>query len=451
MSEVPRSVVKVAVRTRPTASFAADCIKVNESNIAVKLPAATGAHATNNAKDSWSWKYDSVLHNSSQETVYNEVAKPVIDAVLQGFNGTIMCYGQTGAGKTYTQLGGTSSYEYRGVSPRAIADIFNFVHDSPQYDATIGVSYLEIYNDSLVDLLSTLPSEDTYSEPLALVEGADGATHVKGLRVEKVKSEEQALQLLFEGETNRAVAKHQLNAQSTRGHSVFTVYLQLRSRVESSEKVVRCKLNLVDLAGSERVKKTNTSGDLKAESMYINRSLTYLEQVVVALGSKAERHVPYRQSKLTHLLKDSLGGNCKTLLIANIYGEVGHLEETIATLNFAARVRNVVNQARVVEFQDPSIMLKKYESEIADLKRELAMHDSLAGRSRVPYEPYSEQQRFELVSKLEGYFKHEVRPPPPQLPPAPMAPALPWPLTMPCPPSTPLISHMHARRIHHVA
>ena len=159
MSEVPRSVVKVAVRTRPTASFAADCIKVNESNIAVKLPAATGAHATNNAKDSWSWKYDSVLHNSSQETVYNEVAKPVIDAVLQGFNGTIMCYGQTGAGKTYTQLGGTSSYEYRGVSPRAIADIFNFVHDSPQYDATIGVSYLEIYNDSLVDLLSTLPSE----------------------------------------------------------------------------------------------------------------------------------------------------------------------------------------------------------------------------------------------------------------------------------------------------
>ena len=102
-----------------SSSFAADCIKVNEANIAVKLPAATGAHATNNAKDSWSWKYDAVLHNSSQETVYNEVAKPVIDAVLQGFNGTIMCYGQTGAGKTYTQLGGTSSYEYRGVSPRS--------------------------------------------------------------------------------------------------------------------------------------------------------------------------------------------------------------------------------------------------------------------------------------------------------------------------------------------
>jgi kinesin family protein 6/9 len=246
------------VRTRPTASFASDCIKVNEQQVSIKLP--KGPHSSDNAQDSWSWKFDAVLHNSSQETTYNEVVLPVVQSVLQGYNGTVMCYGQTGAGKTYTQLGGTASYEYRGVSPRAIAEIFNFVHDSPQYDATIGISYLEIYNDSLVDLLSTLPSEDPNDEPLALIEDADGTTHVKGLRVEKVTSEEKALQLLFEGETNRAVAKHALNSQSTRGHAVFTIYLQLRSRVESSERVVRCKLNLVDLAGSERVKKTGTSG-----------------------------------------------------------------------------------------------------------------------------------------------------------------------------------------------
>merc|ERR1719171_2260772 len=123
----------------------------------------------------------------------------------------------------------------------------------------------------------------------------------------------------------------------------------MKSRVESSGVVTKCKLHMVDLAGSERLKKTDTLGDLRAESMYINRSLTYLEQVVVALGSKGRSHTPYRQSKLTHLLKDSLGGNCKTLLIANIYGEQSYLEETIATLQFAARVRAVITQARVAE------------------------------------------------------------------------------------------------------
>ena len=228
--------VKVAVRTRPTASFATDCIKVSGDSVSIKMPKKEG-NSSENVKDSWSWKFDAVLHNSSQEATYNEVVLPVVQSVLQGYNGTIMCYGQTGAGKTYTQLGGTSAYEYRGVQPRSIAEIFNYVHDSPQFDATIGVSYLEIYNDALVDLLASLPSEDTYKEPLSLIEDSEGATHVKGLRVEKVTSEEKAMELLFEGETNRAVAKHALNSQSTRGHAVFTVYLQLRSRVESSEKV----------------------------------------------------------------------------------------------------------------------------------------------------------------------------------------------------------------------
>ena len=269
--------VKVAVRTRPTASFATDCLKISGDSVSIKMPKKEG-NSSENVKDQWSWKFDAVLHNSSQEATYNEVVLPVVQSVLQGFNGTVMCYGQTGAGKTYTQLGGTSAYEYRGVQPRSIAEIFNYVHDSPQFDATIGVSYLEIYNDALVDLLASLPSEETHREPLSLVEDSEGNTHCKGLRIERVTSEEKALQLLFEGETHRAVARHALNAHSTRGHAVFTVYLQLRSRVESSEKIVRCKLNLVDLAGSERVKKTGTAGELKAESMYINRSLSYLEQ-----------------------------------------------------------------------------------------------------------------------------------------------------------------------------
>ena len=145
--------VRVAVRTRPTASFATDYIKVSGDSVSIKMPKRE-SHGSDNAKDQWSWKFDKVLHNSSQEVTYNDVALPVVQSVLQGYNGTIMCYGQTGAGKTYTQLGGTSAYEYRGVQPRAIAEIFNYVNDSPQFDATIGVSYLEIYNEELCDLLA---------------------------------------------------------------------------------------------------------------------------------------------------------------------------------------------------------------------------------------------------------------------------------------------------------
>ena len=327
------SSVRVVVRTRPTSSFAADCLKVHDDKCCVTatLPKGGEHGKSENAQDSWTWRYDSVLHNASQDTAYADVS-PVVKSVLQGYNGTIMCYGQTGAGKTFTQIGDTSSYAHRGIVPRSVAEIFQYISDHPQFDATVGVSYLEIYNDSLVDLLSSLPSEEPQGGALHLIEDVSGATHVKGLRVEKVTNEEEALNMLFEGETNRAVANHQLNRNSTRGHAIFTVYVQIRSRVESSEKVVRCKLNLVDLAGSERLKKTSTEGDMKAESMYINRSLSYLEQVVIALSAKGRSHTPYRQSKLTHLLKDSLGGNCKTLLMANIYGEAQHIEETISTL-----------------------------------------------------------------------------------------------------------------------
>merc|ERR1719440_2278655 len=158
---------------------------------------------------------------------------------------------------------------------------------------------------------------------------------------------------------NRQVANHQLNRNSTRGHAIFTIHTRIRSRVDSSGVVTKCKLNLVDLAGSERLKKTETLGDLRNESMYINKSLTYLEQVVVALSSKGRSHTPYRQSKLTHLLKDSLGGNCKTLLIANVYGESTHLEETISTLQFAARVRLVPNEASINTDYDPEQLLKR--------------------------------------------------------------------------------------------
>jgi kinesin family protein 6/9 len=337
------STVQVCIRTRPTASFAQEHIIVHDdkSQLTVKMPKGDNP----NAQDSWSWRYDAVLHNASQETVYSERVAPIVQSVLKGFNGTVMCYGQTGAGKTFTQIGSVESYQNRGITPRAVADVFQYISEHPQFDASVSVSYVEIYQDTLIDLLSSLPTSEPVTEPLALVEDKKGDTHVKNLRMIPVGSEEDALALLFEGQANRQTANHQLNRNSTRGHAIFTVHIRIRSRVDSSGVVNKCKLNLVDLAGSERLKKTETVGDLRSESMYINRSLTYLEQVVVALSSKGRSHTPYRQSKLTHLLKDSLGGNCKTLLIANVYGEQHHLEETISTLHFAARVWLVPNEA----------------------------------------------------------------------------------------------------------
>ncbi len=156
--------------------------------------------------------------------------------------------------------------------------------------------------------------------------------------------------------------------------------------------MIFAKINLVDLAGSERTKKTGSEGKQLKEAQFINKSLSFLEQVVVALSEKNRSHIPYRQSKLTNILKDSIGGNCKTLMIANIWPEARHLEETISTLKFAKRMKNVENKITINIKLDPEILLKKQEKEIRDLKLELAMHDTLANRGRISYDPYTPEQ-----------------------------------------------------------
>jgi kinesin family protein 6/9 len=202
-------------------------------------------------------------------------------------------------------------------------------------------------------------------------------------------NEEEALNYLFEGETKRTVSAHALNSESSRSHCVYTIYLESKSRHESTEKVVYSKLHLVDLAGSERTKKSGASGVNLKEATYINKSLTFLEQVVVSVCDNKRDHIPYRQSKLTNFLKNAIGGNCDTIMIANIYPEPEHLEETISTLKFASRMMKVSNDPIINVQQDPKLLLKKYEKEIRDLKQELMMHDTLANRGKVQYDAYS--------------------------------------------------------------
>lgn len=170
---------------------------------------------------------------------------------------------------------------------------------------------------------------------------------VKNARMVICDSEEDALNCLFEGELARTVSAHQLNLRSSRSHTVFTLHLESRSRVESTDKLVTSKLHLVDLAGSERTKKTGSVGVTLKEATFINKSLSFLEQVVIALSSQSRDHIPYRQSRLTNLLRDSLGGNCKTVMIANVWPEASHLEETVSTLKFATRMMRVSNEAIV--------------------------------------------------------------------------------------------------------
>ena len=174
-----------------------------------------------------------MLDNASQETVFEEVGRPICDAVLEGFNGTIMCYGQTGAGKSFSMVGDGQDYHLRGIAPRAFGRIFREMADRPEWVYTARLSFLEIYNENLYDLLATLPEFGPRVELSLLSDGRSGVP-VKGLTAAEVKSEEEALRYLFEAEANRAVAQHALNRHSSRSHVLYMLQIERRSRMHSS-------------------------------------------------------------------------------------------------------------------------------------------------------------------------------------------------------------------------
>lgn len=250
---------------------------------------------------------------------------------------------------------------------RSISHLFQEISSKIEQEVTVRCGYVEIYNELMYDLLSTVPSVEQTGN-IMIQDDAMGGIHIKGLSFTVCKNEEEALNCLFEGDSNKTVAEHCLNKTSSRSHCVFIIQLESRSRVESSEKVICSKLNLIDLAGSERTKKTGSEGITLTEANFINKSLSYLEQVVVALSDRHRDYVPYRQSKLTHMLKDSLGGNSKTLMMANIWPEPDHIEETISTLRFATRMMRVSNDATINIKLDPAQLIKRYEREVRDLK-----------------------------------------------------------------------------------
>uniref|UniRef100_F6WU57 Kinesin-like protein n=2 Tax=Callithrix jacchus TaxID=9483 RepID=F6WU57_CALJA len=401
-----RKKVHAFVRVKPTDDFAHEMIRYGDDNktIDIHLKKDIRRGVVNNQQTDWSFKLDGVLHDASQDLVYEKVAKDVVSQALDGYNGTIMCYGQTGAGKTYTMTGATENYKHRGILPRALQQVFRMIEERPTYAITVRVSYLEIYNENLFDLLSTLPYVGPSVTPMTIVENSQGV-FIKGLSVHLTSQEEDAFSLLFEGETNRIIASHTMNKNSSRSHCIFTIYLEAHSRTLSEEKYITSKINLVDLAGSERLGKSGSEGRVLKEATYINKSLSFLEQAIIALGDQKRDHIPFRQCKLTHSLKDSLGGNCNMVLVTNIYGEAAQLEETLSSLRFASRMKLVTTEPAINEKYDAERMVKNLEKELALLKQELAIHDSLTNRTFVTYDPMDEIQIAEINSQVRRYLE----------------------------------------------
>ncbi|KAH8071883.1 hypothetical protein JL720_11386 [Aureococcus anophagefferens] len=343
---MPNKTIKVCVRTRPTATFAAEQIVIdgdkNSIVINKKQTAEEAASTLNNAQTNFKFQF----HH---------------DAV-DGINGTIMTYGQTGSGKTFTMLGDMNNYMHRGIAPRCIAHVFAEVGARIETAYRISCTYMEIYNERIFDLLKALSDEDARAEYTIAEERGGRGVFVRGLTEVEVSSEAEALNLLYSGQLARTTAQHKLNRTSNRSHSIFTI--RLKKTMESSD------------GASVPIDAT-----LKKESMYINQSLTYLEQ--------------------------TLGGNCATLLFACMWGEAAHLEETVSTLRLASRMMRVQNSAHAVEQADPAKLAKRQELTIRELRQELLMHDALADRSGVKYDPYTPEEQRIIAAAVRRYATAE--------------------------------------------
>uniref|UniRef100_A0A671LSF9 Kinesin-like protein n=1 Tax=Sinocyclocheilus anshuiensis TaxID=1608454 RepID=A0A671LSF9_9TELE len=321
--------------------------------------------------------YDHVADmNTSQEEVFSSVAKNIVESCMNGYNGTIFAYGQTGSGKTFTMLGPSEldnfSDELRGVIPRSFEYLFFLINREVERSGGLKsflckCSFIEIYNEQIYDLL------DSVSTSLFLREDIKRGVFVEGAVEKYAASAAEAYQVLSMGWRNRRVASTSMNRESSRSHAVFTMTLESKETGQEVVNIRTSQLNLVDLAGSERQRDTHAEGSRLKEASSINRSLMCLGQVIMALmdvSNGKNRHICYRDSKLTFLLRDSLGGNAKTYIIANVHPGSKCFGETLSTLQFAQRAKLIKNKAMVNE--DTQGNVRQLQAEVRKLKEQLA-------------------------------------------------------------------------------
>uniref|UniRef100_A0A8C7J9C3 Kinesin-like protein n=1 Tax=Oncorhynchus kisutch TaxID=8019 RepID=A0A8C7J9C3_ONCKI len=305
--------------------------------------------------------------DSKQLDVYNLTARPIIDSVLEGYNGTIFAYGQTGTGKTFTMEGVRAVPELRGIIPNSFAHVFGHIAKAEgDTRFLVRVSYLEIYNEEVRDLLGK-----DQMQRLEVKERPDVGVYIKDLSGYVVNNADDMDRIMTMGHKNRSVGSTNMNEHSSRSHAIFTITIECSEKgVDGDQHVRMGKLHLVDLAGSERQGKTGATGQRLKEATKINLSLSTLGNVISALVDGKSTHVPYRNSKLTRLLQDSLGGNSKTMMCANIGPADYNYDETISTLRYANRAKNIKNKARINE--DPKdALLRQFQKEIEELRKKL--------------------------------------------------------------------------------
>lgn len=316
---------------------------------------------------------------SKQKELYDSAVSPIVYEVLEGYNCTIFAYGQTGTGKTYTMEGGARKKNGEfpsdaGVIPRAVKQIFEIL-EAQNAEYNMKVTFLELYNEEISDLLAQEETskliDDKSKKPIALMEDGKGGVFVRGLEEEIVCTANEIYKILDKGSAKRRTAETLLNKQSSRSHSIFSITIHIKECTPEGEEMIKCgKLNLVDLAGSENISRSGAREGRAREAGEINKSLLTLGRVINALVEHSG-HVPYRDSKLTRLLRDSLGGKTKTCIIATISPSIHSLEETLSTLDYAHRAKNIKNKPEINQKMMKSAMIKDLYSEIDRLKQEV--------------------------------------------------------------------------------
>ncbi|KAH9322163.1 hypothetical protein KI387_016802, partial [Taxus chinensis] len=360
--------------------------------------------------------FDKVFGPSAQQKdLYDQAVVPIVNEVLEGFNCTIFAYGQTGTGKTYTMEGDCKKTKSgqngelpsdAGVIPRAVKQIFDTL-ESQNAEYSVKVTFLELYNEEITDLLapeelSKVVTDEKQRKPLALMEDGKGGVLVRGLEEEIVTSANEIFTLLERGSAKRRTAETLLNKQSSRSHSLFSITIHIKEATPEGEELIKCgKLNLVDLAGSENISRSGAREGRAREAGEINKSLLTLGRVITALVEHLG-HIPYRDSKLTRLLRDSLGGRTKTCIIATVSPSVHCLEETLSTLDYAHRAKNIKNKPEVNQKMMKSTLIKDLYCEIERLKTEVYAAREKSG-VYIPKERYyqEEAEKKAMADKIE--------------------------------------------------
>ena len=328
-----------------------------------------------NALSNKTYHFDKVFSPAAdQAIVFDDVMSPILEEMLAGYNCTVFAYGQTGTGKTYTMSGDMTDTlgllsDNAGIIPRVLYWLFQRL-ETDQIECSVKCSFIELYNEELRDLLRVDDNVKLKIYDDAAKKG-HSATMVQGMEESHIKTAGAGIKLLQQGSYRRQVAATKCNDLSSRSHTVFTITTYVKKANETGEDFICAgKLNLVDLAGSENIQRSGAENKRAAEAGLINKSLLTLGRVINALVDKSS-HIPYRESKLTRLLQDSLGGRTKTCIIATVSPAKSNLEETISTLDYAFRAKNIRNKPQINSMISKKTLLREFTAEIEKLKSEL--------------------------------------------------------------------------------